>query len=33
MIEVKSSSTKREEMTWDVGLAVMRWQDATQAYD
>jgi len=33
MIEINSSSTKRDEMTRDVGLAVMRWQDATQAYD
>jgi DNA-binding MarR family transcriptional regulator len=33
MIEINSSSAKRDEMTKAVGLAVMRWQDATQAYD
>ncbi|RUU00200.1 MarR family transcriptional regulator [Mesorhizobium sp. USDA-HM6] len=33
MIEINSSSTDRVEMTKAVSLAVMRWQDATQAYD
>ncbi|AZO26599.1 MULTISPECIES: MarR family transcriptional regulator [Mesorhizobium] len=33
MIEVNSSSADRAEMTAAVSLAVMRWQDATQAYD
>ncbi|MEP6566731.1 MAG: MarR family transcriptional regulator [Mesorhizobium sp.] len=33
MIETKSSSTNRADMTAAIGLAIMRWQDATQAYD
>ncbi|MEO5755528.1 MAG: MarR family transcriptional regulator [Mesorhizobium sp.] len=33
MIEVNSSSGKRDEMTMAIGLAIMQWQDATQAYD
>ncbi|MBN9218019.1 MAG: MarR family transcriptional regulator [Mesorhizobium sp.] len=33
MIEVNSSSDYRDEMTTAIGLAVMQWQDATQAYD
>lgn len=33
MIEVNSSSKNRNEITAAIGLAVMQWQDATQAYD
>ncbi|WP_202356855.1 MarR family winged helix-turn-helix transcriptional regulator [Mesorhizobium sp. 113-3-3] len=33
MIEINSSSGYRDEMTAAIGLAVMQWQDATQAYD
>jgi DNA-binding MarR family transcriptional regulator len=33
MIERKSSSPKRDEIVMAIGMAVMRWQDATQAYD
>ncbi|MDX8468415.1 MarR family transcriptional regulator [Mesorhizobium sp. VK23B] len=33
MIEINSSSTNRAELTAAISLAVMRWQDATQAYD
>ncbi|TIQ96574.1 MarR family transcriptional regulator [Mesorhizobium sp.] len=33
MIELNSSSMNRAEMTAAVSRAVMRWQDATQAYD
>jgi DNA-binding MarR family transcriptional regulator len=33
MIEINSSSVHRDEMTAAIGLAVMQWQDATQAYD
>jgi len=33
MIEINSSSTNRAEMTRAISLAIMRWQDATQAYD
>ncbi|KUM26496.1 MarR family transcriptional regulator [Mesorhizobium loti] len=33
MTEINSSSGNRAEMTAAVSLAVMRWQDATQAYD
>src|SRR3954451_20489676 len=33
MIELNSSSQKREEIITAIGMAVMRWQDATQAYD
>ncbi|AZO60332.1 MAG: MarR family transcriptional regulator [Mesorhizobium sp.] len=33
MIELNSSSMSRAEMTAAVSRAVMRWQDATQAYD
>ncbi|PBC05428.1 MarR family transcriptional regulator [Mesorhizobium sp. WSM3860] len=33
MIEINSSSVKRAEMTAALSRAVMRWQDATQAYD
>jgi DNA-binding MarR family transcriptional regulator len=33
MIEINSSSGYRDEMTTAIGLAVMQWQDATQAYD
>ncbi|RWC27897.1 MarR family transcriptional regulator [Mesorhizobium sp.] len=33
MIEVNSSSEDRTELTASIGLAVMQWQDATQAYD
>ena len=33
MIEVNSSSGYRDEMTATIGLAIMQWQDATQAYD
>ena len=33
MIEIKSSSENRQDMTTAIGLAIMQWQDATQAYD
>ena len=33
MIEVNSSSENRAELTRAIGLAIMQWQDATQAYD
>jgi len=33
MIEINSSSRHRDEMTNAIGLAVMQWQDVTQAYD
>ena len=33
MIEVNSSSENRDDMTSAIGLAIMQWQDATQAYD
>ncbi|WP_096452434.1 MarR family winged helix-turn-helix transcriptional regulator [Mesorhizobium sp. 113-1-2] len=33
MIEINSSSGLRDEMTAAIGLAIMQWQDATQAYD
>ena len=33
MIEINSSSENRTEMTTAIGLAIMQWQDATQAYD
>lgn len=33
MIEINSSSVNRAEMTTAIGLAIMQWQDATQAYD
>lgn len=33
MIEINSSSLNRAETTKAVSLAIMRWQDATQAYD
>jgi DNA-binding MarR family transcriptional regulator len=33
MIELNSSSEDRQQMVSAIGLAVMRWQDATQAYD
>ncbi|RVC45881.1 MAG: MarR family transcriptional regulator [Mesorhizobium sp.] len=33
MIEIKSSSSNRAEMAAAISLAIMRWQDATQAYD
>ena len=33
MVEIKSSSGEREEIAMAIGRAVMRWQDATQAYD
>ncbi|QND67528.1 MarR family transcriptional regulator [Mesorhizobium loti] len=33
MIEINSSSENRTELTRDIGLAIMQWQDATQAYD
>ena len=33
MIELNSSSENRNEMTTAIGLAIMQWQDATQAYD
>jgi DNA-binding MarR family transcriptional regulator len=33
MIEVNSSSTNRAEMARAISLAIMGWQDATQAYD
>ena len=31
MIEVNSSSENRDDMTSAIGLAIMQWQDATQA--
>lgn len=33
MIELNSSSENRDGMTRAIGLAIMQWQDATQAYD
>ncbi|UVK39491.1 MarR family transcriptional regulator [Mesorhizobium sp. AR10] len=33
MIEINPSSLNRAEMTTAIGLAIMQWQDATQAYD
>jgi DNA-binding MarR family transcriptional regulator len=33
MIEVNSSTGNRAELTASIGLAIMQWQDATQAYD
>ncbi|WP_214470303.1 MarR family transcriptional regulator [Mesorhizobium sp. dw_380] len=33
MIEVKSSSENRDDIAASIGLAIMQWQDATQAYD
>ena len=33
MIEINSSSGNRDDMTASIGLAIMQWQDATQAYD
>jgi DNA-binding MarR family transcriptional regulator len=33
MVELKSSSPKPQEIITAIGRAVMRWQDATQAYD
>ncbi|MER9299621.1 MarR family transcriptional regulator [Mesorhizobium sp. M0621] len=33
MIELNSSSDNRTVLTTAIGLAVMQWQDATQAYD
>jgi DNA-binding MarR family transcriptional regulator len=33
MIELKSSSPELDEIVMRIGMAVMRWQDATQAYD
>ena len=33
MIETKSSSTNRADLTKAISLTIMRWQDATQAYD
>ena len=33
MIELNSSNENRDEMARDIGLAIMQWQDATQAYD
>ncbi|TGW06408.1 MarR family transcriptional regulator, partial [Mesorhizobium sp. M2D.F.Ca.ET.145.01.1.1] len=33
MIELNSSSRNRAELTTAIGLAIMQWQDATQAYD
>jgi len=33
MIETNSSSQNRADMTTAIGLAIMQWQDATQAYD
>ena len=33
MVEINSSSENREDMTRAIGLAIMQWQDATQAYD
>ena len=33
MIEINSSSRYRDEIAAAIGLAVMQWQDATQAYD
>lgn len=33
MIEINSSTGKRKKLLTAIGEAVMRWQDATQAYD
>jgi DNA-binding MarR family transcriptional regulator len=33
MIEVNSSSENRTDLTRAIGLAIMQWQDVTQAYD
>ena len=33
MVEIKSSSPARDEIVMAIGMAEMRWQDATQAYD
>ena len=33
MIEVNLSSENRADLTASIGLAIMQWQDATQAYD
>ncbi|WP_136616066.1 MULTISPECIES: MarR family winged helix-turn-helix transcriptional regulator [Mesorhizobium] len=33
MSEVNSSTQNRAELTASIGLAIMQWQDATQAYD
>lgn len=33
MIEVNSSSGNRDQTAKAIGLAIMQWQDATQAYD
>ncbi len=33
MVEVKSSSVDRDDLVAAIGQTVMRWQDATQAYD
>ncbi|WP_041163973.1 MarR family transcriptional regulator [Mesorhizobium opportunistum] len=33
MVEINSSSGNRKAMTAEIGLAIMQWQDATQAYD
>lgn len=33
MSETNSSSNNRDDMTASIGLAIMQWQDATQAYD
>jgi len=33
MIETNSSSANRDDITRAIGLAIMQWQDATQAYD
>jgi len=33
MIEINSSSENRGDVTRAIGLAIMQWQDATQAYD
>jgi len=33
MIEINSSIKNRDDVTRAIGLAIMQWQDATQAYD
>jgi DNA-binding MarR family transcriptional regulator len=33
MIETNSSTKNRDDVTRAIGLAIMQWQDATQAYD
>ncbi|WP_202298244.1 MarR family winged helix-turn-helix transcriptional regulator [Mesorhizobium sp. 131-2-1] len=33
MIETNSSTRNRDDVTRAIGLAIMQWQDATQAYD